>query len=236
MNTNSTMNVKHIMMRIMVWHMRWMTRYFGFIAQPLVAWYADQEVIACGLRSTDGDVRIIYMPVPDRLGHTFHKKSRRTWIPVEAVAKEHFTQPLVHQVSLSDVQVGDVCIVRTQRKNTGRIIYSPKITIKERTLLPPDLLVVKSLPGGQAHISWEKGEQYDPMVYFLTVEEEAGNTLSGIYTREHHWEYPRLNKASLSLGTASPPLLQKNNRYTARVVIVDFDGWVSCIAKKTFVY
>lgn len=80
------------------------------------------------------------------------------------------------------------------------------------------------------------GEQFDPMIYFLTVEDEQGRALSGIYTRENFWEYPFVKKASLSIGGSDPMPLQKDKRYTVKLTIVDFDGWVSCIAKKVFTY
>ena len=54
--------LKYIILRIMVWKMKWMTRYLGFIARPLISIYGDNEVIACGLRDLSGKVHIIYTP------------------------------------------------------------------------------------------------------------------------------------------------------------------------------
>ena len=54
------MKIRHILLKFVVWNMRWMTRYLGFLARPVVSWMADREVIACGFRDTDGGVRIIF--------------------------------------------------------------------------------------------------------------------------------------------------------------------------------
>ena len=223
-------------MRFMVWNMRWMTRYFGFIARPFIAWYADREVIACGLRSKNGEVCIIYSPTYDKIDHYFSKKEADQWSIVDVILANNFSGNLVHQVILPNAKVGDIYIVRVRKENTDSTICSPKITIKEGTKLSPDLIEIKSLSNGKAHISWRKGEQFDPMIYFLTVEDEQGRALSGIYTRENFWEYPFIKKASLSIGIADPTPLQKNKQYTVKLTIVDFDGWVSYITRKVVTY
>jgi len=216
--------------------MRWMTRYFGFIARPFIKWYADQEVIACGLRSEKGDVFIIYSPAPGRLNHSFFKKEKRKWIPADTFLTDNFSGELVHQVILPEAKIGEVYVVRAQKKNNGRTVSSPEITIKEKTCFLADLIEIHSLHGGTACISWVKGEQFDPMIYFLTLENDRGEALVGIYTRENTWNYPLVKKASLSIGNAEPIPLQKNQQYTAKLTIVDFDGWASCITKKVFTY
>ena len=228
--------IKCIVMRFMVWNMQWMTRYVGFIARPFIAWYADREVIACGLRSKNGEVCIIYSPTPDRINHSFFKKETNQWLIVDVLQANNFSGNLVRQVVLPNAKIGDIYIVRVRKGNTGSTLCSPKITVKERTQSYPDLIEVTSLSNGKAYISWRNGEQFDPMIYFLTVEDEQGRALSGIYTREFFWEYPCIKKASLSIGGSNPILLQKDKQYTVKLTIVDFDGWVSCIAKKVFTY
>ena len=223
-------------MRFMVWNMRWMTRYVGFIARPFVKWYANQEVIACGLRSEKGDIRIIYSPMPNQLDHSFLKKEKKEWVTATTFPTDNFSGDFVHQVILPDAKMGEVYVVRAQKGNSGRTVYSPKITIKERTHSAPDLVKVNSLPNGMACISWKKGEQFDPMIYLFTLENDQGEALVGIYTRENTWTYPFIKKASLSIGNTDPVPLQKNKRYTATLIIVDFDGWVSCIGKRVFIY
>ena len=229
------MNVKHAFLKIIVWNMKWMTHYLGFIARPFIKWYVDREVMACGLRSEGGDVRIIYSPILDRLGHSFFNKEKIGWTTVDTFPADNFSGDLA-QVILPEAKIGEVYIIRTQKRNKNRTIHSPKITIKEQTRSLSDLIEIRSLSGGKACISWVKGKQFSPMLYFLVIENDRGEALSVIYTRESFWEYPLVKKASLSIGNAEPIPLQKNKQYTATLTIIDFDGWVSCIAKKVFIY
>lgn len=230
------MNLKYAFLKLLVWNMRWMTRYLGFIAIPFVRWYANQEVIACGLRAENGDVCVIYSTEPDRSTHSYFKKETSGWSIVDVLRTNNFSGNLVRQVILPDAKVGEVYIVRAQKGNTGRTLRSPEITVKERTQSSPDLIEVKLLPDGGAYLSWKEGEQFDPMIYFLVVEDDRGTSLSGIYTRENFWEYPFIKKASLSIGNTKPILLQSGKQYIAKLTIVDFDGWVSCIGRKSFTY
>lgn len=230
------MNVKYPLLKILVWNMRWMIRYLGFIARPFVRWYADQEVIACGLRSDKGDVRIIYSTTQDRLGHSFFKREKTGWRDIDGIPTDNFSGDLVYQVILPGAKIGDVDVVRTKRKNGNRTISSPKITIKEKTPVLPDLIEIDSLPNGMVSISWKKGEQFDHMIYFFALENDQGKTLAGIYTVENTWIYPLIKKVSLSVGEADPALLQKGKQYNVKLVIVDFDGWVSCMGRKSFTY
>lgn len=228
--------LKHFFLRILVWNMQWMTQYLGFIARPFIAWYANQEVIACGLRLENGDVCIIYTPTSERTKHRFFKKEQKNWIAVRATTTKNFSGELVHQTILPDAQLDEVYIVKTQKKNKRRVLRSPPIIVKEKTYLKADLIEINTLQGGRVHISWAQGEQYDPMIYFLVVEDDQGNTLAGIYTQEHYWCYPATKRASLSVGRNDPPQLQKNKEHTVKLVIVDFDGWAVCVSKKIFTY
>jgi hypothetical protein len=73
------------------------------------------------------------------------------------------------------------------------------------------------------------------MIYFLAIEDERGaRTYSAIYTRETYWLYPEIKKASYSVGPANPPVLDSHSRCVARLVLVDYDGWVSHIAHREF--
>jgi len=74
------------------------------------------------------------------------------------------------------------------------------------------------------------------MIYFLVIEDSKGDTLSAIYTRENYWTYPLIKKASLSIGPVSPLKLELGKEYKAKLLLVDFDGWVSHIDVQTFVH
>ena len=212
-----------------------MTRYVGFIARPFVAWYANQEIIACGLRQhVSGAATIIFTPYPGRSGYSFSKKRERIWVPAAAASMQNFSGDLMHRVELPHAAVGDVYRVRAQKGS--RTLSSPRITIKKETIAISDILFIKPLPGGQALFSWRGGEGYDPMIYYLGIEDETGRALVGIYTREYFWHYPFVKKASLVVGQNGITPLEPGKRYTAKLLLVDFDGWVGHKAEKSFVY
>ncbi|MCH8748152.1 hypothetical protein IH781_00215 [Patescibacteria group bacterium] len=228
------MKTDHLAFRILVWNMRWMTLHVGFVARPFIVWYSEREVIACGLRATGGDVRIIYSMLPSRCQHTFTKRDTTgQWLPGRAEPTANFSGELVHQVTLPNAQLGDIYRVNAELKNSGRLIQSPTITVKPATART-NILTVQMLPHGQAKFMWPAGEQFDPMVYFLALEDNAGNSLAGVYTRDTSWTYPITKQASLSLGPIDPSPLEPRQSYTAKLVIVDFDGWVSNIAERQF--
>lgn len=229
------MSIRRVLLKVLVWNMRLMTRYVGFVAKPFVAWYASQEIIACGLRQHDsGAATIIFTPYPDRSRYSFFKKRERIWVPAATARRENFSGDLMHQVELLHAAVGDVYRVRAQKGS--RTLSSPRITIKEKTVPISDILSMKPLPGGQALFSWRGGEQYDPMIYFLGIEDETGKALVGIYTREYFWRYPFIKKASLAVGQEEIIPLEPGKRYTAKLLLVDFEGWVGYKAEKSFVY
>lgn len=117
----------------------------------------------------------------------------------------------------------------------GWSISSPTITIKEATIYEPKLLTITRSPDVSVTFSWAVAEAYDPMVYFLAVEDARGLNQAAIYTREASWIYPQTRTASLSLGPERPPRLTRGKTYTAKLVLVDYQGWVSHIAEQPFV-
>ncbi len=221
------------LMRFMVWNMRWMSRYLGFVARPIVRAYAGIEVIACGLRGRDGRVAIIYTPASGRTGHHARVYDRRRWRPVESVQMGDFSGPVVCQVLIPTARIGQ----RYRMCATNRLgwkISSPTITVKEATIYDPRLLTVTPTSDVTVTFSWAMAEAHDPMLYFLAVEDARGVNNAAIYTREVSWTYPRTWAASLSLGPAWPPRLTRGETYAAKLVLVDYQGWVSHIAERSF--
>ena len=74
------------------------------------------------------------------------------------------------------------------------------------------------------------------MLHFLVVEDSVGKCLAAVYTRETSWSYPLIRKALLSIAPGDPPDLIESDSYTVKLVYVDFDGWVSALAEKSFIY
>ena len=217
----------------MVWNMRWATRYAGFVARPMVRAYASVEVVACGLRERDARVAIMYTPASDRTGHHARVSDHRRWRPVETVRMADFSRPIVCRVLIPDVHIGQRYRMRaTNRRGWG--ISSPTITVKEATIYEPKILTVTPSPEVSVTFSWALAEAYDPMVYFLAVEDASGANHAAIYTREASWTYPWTRAASLSLGSAPPPRLTRGEAYLAKLVLVDYQGWVSHIAERSF--
>lgn len=227
--------LKHVVLKSMVWNMRWMTRYLGVVTRPFIKWYGDQEVIACGLRHSDGTVRIIYTPTARQLDHNFYKKQKRMWIQTPSEPLQPFSRTLVPQVCLPEARLGEVHRVVSRTKGT-RKLRSPKITVKEKTAYDNDMIELNASSDGNLVISWNRAERYEAMIFFLAVEDDNGSSLSGVYTREMFWEYPLIKKASYSVGRPDPFRLEKGKTYTIKLVVVDFDGWVSALGEKLIVY
>jgi hypothetical protein len=214
--------------------MRWATRYAGFAARPIVRAYASVEVIACGLRERDARVAIIYSPSPGRMDHHARVYHHRRWRPVETVQMADFSRPIVCRVLIPAARVGQRYRMHAMNR-LGWSISSPTITVKEATIYEPKLLTINSSSDATVTFSWAVAEAHDPMVYFLAVEDASGVNRAAIYTREVSWTYPRTRAASLSLGPARPPRFTRGETYTARLILVDYQGWVSHIAERTFV-
>jgi len=222
---------KNLFMRLMVWNMKWMTRYLGFIARPIIKLVAANEIIACGLKSPQGDNNIIYTPYPGRDDYNFLIK-KNIWQPTLAITTNNFSGELVRQVSLPEVTEGNVIRVKARQKN--RSLYSPKITVKPNTQYRDDLIDIEKTKQG-LKIVWNKCETYKPMIYFLVLQSKTIN-LAGIYTREYKWEYPKIKQASLNVGSDQPIILKKGEYYQIKVVVVDYDGWAPVVATKEFTY
>jgi len=227
--------IEHIHLRFIVWNMRWMTRYLGFLARPVVSWMAGREVIACGLRDTDGGVRIIFSPGENRGDHRFVRRTVRGWEELYVDPVKSFSADIVRQVSVPSAHVDEVFRVRAGRA-TGSTVNSPRITVKEETRFHPELINLQIIPGGVLRFSWSDSGLGDTMIHFLVVEDSEGKCLAAVYTRESSWSYPLIRKASLSIGPAAPQALCESGSYTVNLVYVDFDGWVSALAEKSFIY
>ena len=220
-------------MRIMVFMMRYMNRYLGVVARPLVRLMAEGEVIACGLRGEDGGVRVIYSPRPGRGTHSLVGLEAGSSAGAPTRPEADFSGGLVRQVLLPEARVGDLVLLQAENA-AGRVLNSPRITVKEETLRSPGWIDVAFLPGGEVRFSWPRAKRRGVMVYFLALEDAAGSSLAGVYTREQFWTYPRLKSASLSIGPEPPPPLEAGAACTARLVVVDFDGWVSRLGVRSF--
>jgi len=226
------MKSKYFFLKIMVFSMKWMTRYMGFIAIPFVRWYADREVIACGLRSKNGDVNIIYSPKDNKMKYSFLKKEGKKWIKIDVFSVKKFSNPIVHQVKIPKAKLNEVYRVYTKNKENKKNLHSPDITIKKDSIDLSNIINIKLLNKEKLKISWEEGDSYDPMIYFLVVENNKRETLSAIYTRDNFWTYPLVKKTSLSLLN-NPPKIDKSKIYI-KLIIVDFDGWATGMGSKVF--
>jgi hypothetical protein len=227
------MGIQRSLMRLMVWNMRWMTRRVGFIARPIVRAYAGLEVIACGLRESNARVAVIYTAAHGRTGHHVRVYDRRRWRPIDSTQAEDFSGPVVRRVLVPTAAIGErYRMCATTR--LGRRVSSPTITVKEETVHDPAPLAVTLSSDGSVKFSWAATDVYDPMIYFLAVEDARGVNKAAVYTREVSWTYPRTEAASLSLGPSRPPRLPRGETHTAKLVAVDYQGWVSHLAEQSF--
>ena len=167
------MIIKRPGLKLMVFMMKIMTRYVGFIARPFIQWYADREVIACGMR-TNNMVTIIYTPFSNRQEHSFYKKQQKKFIETKIVKINNFSGDTVHQVRLEQPNLDDVYVVKAEHvfKNGIRIVSSPKIQIKEDTIQDDKLLEVTMHKNGTITFSWRKTKCYKTMIYFFAIDDE----------------------------------------------------------------
>jgi hypothetical protein len=227
------MSFKSRLLRFMVWNMRWMTRHLSFVARPMVRTYANFEVIACGLHGRDGHVSIIYTPTPGRTDHHARVYDRRRWLPAESAQAANFSGAIVHRVLIPKARIGARYRMFAKTR-LGWSISSPMITIKKVTIYEPELLRITPSSDGSVAFSWHTAEAYDSMIYFLAIEDMREIIKAAVYTRESSWTYPRVKKASLSLGPAQPPRLTGGEMYVAKLVLIDYEGWVTHIAERSF--
>lgn len=225
-------SIRNFFMRFMVWNMRWMTRYSGFVAHTIVKFYGDNEIIACGFRDKNNKVMIIYTPGRNHRNHMLMVFRDHTWIPAALQPTKSFSGSVVLCVAVPDAQNGMLCKMRGI-KTSGSSIKSPTIMVKPKTIYDPSLLEIQKIEEGSALFNWKEAEKYDPMIYFFAVEDASGaNTLAAVYTRECFWKYPITKMASYSVGPIDPPKLDLGHQYVAKLILVDYDGWVSHIAEK----
>lgn len=236
MNTSDTTKngIHHFFMRIMVWNMRWMTRYAGFIARPIVQIYGNNEIIACGLRNEDNTIAVIYTPKPGHQNHAVLLREEKHWVPETSTPAENFSGSVVSRRIVPQARNGMRYKMFGYKQN-GRRLSSPTITVKPATIYDCSLLEIKSNTTRDILFTWPSAERHDPMIYFLAVEDETReHTCAAIYTRETFWHYPKTNTASYSVGPAVPPYLAPGKTFLAKLVLVDYDGWVSHIAVRSF--
>ena len=162
------MTAKPLLIGPVVETMRWMTRYLGWIARPVIRWVADREVIACGLLAPDSTVRIIYSPQTGRSDYRIVYQSSGGWIPAVSTEAEDFAPGLVKQVIIPDAEISDRYRVLAVAPN-GRTISSPVIRVKQETRSLSDLVVEFDQYGG-ARICWPQTDRSAAMLYFLTVQ------------------------------------------------------------------
>lgn len=204
--------------------MRWMNRIIGPAARAIVRWIAEREVIACGIRSADGRVRIIYSPQIGRSNHRVIQKIGAGWEPVNTEPDRDFAAGLVSQVIVPGAEINDRFRVLADDSN-GKTLSSPGIRVKENTRWL-STVIVEPDPEGGARICWPRVRSSGAMLYFITVHEQGHRAIVGAYTRERCWHYPRLPDASLTIGSSDPPRLKPGSDYRISVVAVDYDGWV----------
>lgn len=226
-------------MRFLVWNMRWMTRHLGPIVRPIVKWWGAHEVIACGMRSPGGEVRIIYTPPAGHSGHRVRLRAtgRAVWSAAPHEERKNFSGSAVRAVAVPGARNGDALTMAAENAR-GRTLSSPSIIVKPETVHEPELLAIAPEPSsGDAGVlfSWPKAEAHDfTMIYFLALEDAHGETCAAVYTRELFWRYPLAETASYSVGPSAVVRLKAGETYTATLTLVDYDGWASHIARRQF--
>jgi hypothetical protein len=228
----------HFIMRVMVVFMRLLTRLAPWLARPMVARVAELEIIACGLRPWgDERVTLIYTPKESRGVHRFYNLDQNRETEISAKSTEDFSPGLVRQAEVLSPQIGQIYIIRAPciGGTPTEMRSSPKIYVKAETNRIDEELTITPLPHGEVRLEWKESKTHDPMIFFLVVEDDT-KALVGIYTRAAYWRYPHVGQTSLDVGAENIEPLQEGHTYTSRLLLVDYDGWVSHLAIKKFTY
>lgn len=231
------MSIKKLFLQFLVFNMKWMTRYFGFIARPFIMWYAQREIIACGFRSSeDKNVYIIYPKEHERRSnYLLYKKIKDKWKQVSFSNVHNFSKNLIEQKIILNTCIGEIYKIKAQDFVLNKFVSSPSIHIKKMTKIENNLLNVNTHTQNLIFFSWEKAKEKKTMIYFLLIEDVTNcNGLFCIYTRETTWQFPNISGTSLVFGNFYYNQLIKKHKYKAKLLLVDFDGWVSNMAIKEF--
>lgn len=226
--------VKKLILRFLIFVMRIMTRHAGVVSRPIVKWYADKEIIACGYRTMRGAVGVIYSLVKQRENYYIVVKKGLWWEKCISISGENFSGNGVKVKLVPEIENHKIIQVHAHDLNTKNIVKSPKITVKDKTVYDTNLLKITAENVSCIHFSWESAEQYDPLLYFLTVADSNNKTWIAIYTRETSWSFPKFKTASLTIGPHDGDTLEQGSRYVAKLIVVDYDGWVPLISERSF--
>jgi hypothetical protein len=228
--------VKKIMMRVMVSGMRIMQYLMPQVTRTFVQRYANHEIIACGLRSEDRkQVSVIFMRQSDRGEHILYKAEGGIKKRTVSEKQQDFSKGLVDQLRVSVAVVGERYVLQAPlQADTQKVFSSPFMQVKDETVRDPNLMNISTDIKGITEFSWPQASHHDPMIYFLVLEDGNGHAIMGAYTRSTKLLFPDLRSASLIIGMEGLKSLALGTEYVAKLLLVDYDGWVSHMAEKRF--
>jgi len=218
----------------MVTTMKYMNRYVPWIAKPIVNYIAENEVIACGLMLPgEKDPVIIFNPQAQK-SHTFTVLKNGKREERAMGDRKAYVGDLVVYHTTPGAKKGEVYQIAAKKNNSDEPVFSPKISMKMNTEYDDSLLNMQRLEDGHLRFNWKEGsKKYQGMIYFLTFADAEGNGLFGIYTRETRLNYPSMKEVSLYIpGTQDA--FDPGKQYTAKLLIVDYQGWVPAIDSVSF--
>lgn len=155
MDTSKTTNdsTHHFFMRIIVWIMRWMTRYAGFITRPLIRIYGNHEIIACGMRNEDNSVAVMYTPKTGHRNFAILLRQGNQWVRETSSSMENFSGSVVSRLSVPHAHNG-MCYKLVGLTANGRRLSSPRITVKPATIYDSTLLIIESTTSRNVLFTW----------------------------------------------------------------------------------
>jgi len=211
-----------------------MNRYLPTIARPIVAAVGRSEVIACGLMLPHESQPVIMYNPASQKGHYFINHGRGK-LPQPVGERTKVIGNLIVYQKMLRAQQNDIYQVIAQDTTTTHVRRSPNITIKMRTDQRNELLQVDQ-DNNVVRLQWNAvADEYSAMIYFVALEDSAGNGLFGVYTREAQLHIPALTEMALLLPGMDRELQQKQH-YTAHLFVVDYDGWVPVRSSVEFRY
>lgn len=215
----------------------WIAKFIPLFFKPLKFWWADRMILACGYQENNGDVVIIYRPACNTRGHQLCASKdylfwKRSAPPLNAV----------HAVVLKG-EKGSMFAVRIPQngrtnffiraKNPLRTVFSRTVErYQSSTLFQASRFRVAKNP--RLQFFFENIYNKNFWFSFLTIEDNSGTLVSGIYTKKKSWAFSDVKNLPYYIHDPRKAVLVPGKTYKAVLYTVNRYNWVTHIDTLTF--
>lgn len=213
----------------------WMADVAPWIFKPIKFWWADRMILACGFQDPDGKTVIIYRPALHSREHELCiPQSSRLW------KGEYTSLQAKHQAILGNtmyiVRSSEIDIPNCFIMGRGRFKTVRSRMIQRRNLSTAfQQLHLHAQNKNGLIFSWKNPRDKDFWFAFLTLEDDGGNLISGIYTKNDNWKFHEVDDLPYFVHNPAQAKLKPNHSYTATLYAVNRFNWVTHIDTLSFV-